>query len=157
MPKYTCRQEPSMAVLWEALSTPDLDKWLTAKHRTEHVNTSGKVRGRTEGTKRELQPHRKNNNIYWLDPSEFLRTKSPTKEYIQASPWLLLHMQLRIALSGISRKGGTCFFGGLMPQGRGNPGGVRWVLEGVLGSTFLEAKGRRTECGGSWRGDQEGE
>ena len=52
-----------------------------------------------------LEPHRKNNNIIQLDPSELPGTKPPTREYTWEEPWFQLHMEQRIALPGINGRG----------------------------------------------------
>jgi hypothetical protein len=43
------------------------------------VDHNGGVRERTEGAKRHLQPHRKNNNIKQPNPPELLGTKPSSK------------------------------------------------------------------------------
>jgi hypothetical protein len=50
MPRCACRQESSMAVLWEALPAPELRQMQlpTANQWTEPGDSYGRVRGRTE-------------------------------------------------------------------------------------------------------------
>jgi hypothetical protein len=57
----------------------------TANHQTEPGDPNGRVRGKTEGTYEDCNPHRKNNNINKLDLPE-PGTKPPTKQYTWMAP-----------------------------------------------------------------------
>jgi hypothetical protein len=61
-----------------------------------------------EGLKelRGLQPHRKNKNS---NQPELPGPERSTKEYICRDPWLQLHMEQRIELSGIKGRVGPWF------------------------------------------------
>ena len=54
------------------------------------------------------------------------QTKPPIKEYTWRESWLQLHMQQRMALSGINSWHSPCSFEGLMPQCRGMLGQQGW-------------------------------
>ena len=72
-------------------------------------------------------------NINQPDPQNLPGTKPPTKEYTWRDPWLQLHMQQRISLSGINERRVPWLCEGSVPQcrkmsGQGNWKGVcRWV------------------------------
>jgi hypothetical protein len=57
MPRYACRQEPGMAVVWDSAST-----WvkqvqvLTANHWNEPRDPNRRVGGKTEGIERDYNP-----------------------------------------------------------------------------------------------------
>ena len=77
-----CRQEPSIAALWESLPS----SWLrqmqipTDKHWTEFGNPCGRVRGRIEGPQGDGNPTERSTVSINLDPWEFPETEPSTKE-----------------------------------------------------------------------------
>jgi hypothetical protein len=75
-----CRQEPCMAIFWEALLATDRQmQILTAKHWTEVGEPYGTVRGRTEGAERDSNPIGRlavPTNLY---PWELSETDQPTR------------------------------------------------------------------------------
>jgi hypothetical protein len=120
-----CRQEPGMAVLWEALPAPEIDAGI-ANYWTEPRDSFGRARRRTEGAEGDCNPMRRTTISTNQTPSELPGTKPPTKEHTWAVPWLQIHMQQRTAFSGLSRKRCTWSCGCLMPWRRNDARGVRW-------------------------------
>jgi hypothetical protein len=114
---------------------------LSANHQTDHRNTNGGVRGRTEGTEgvsnlieriivstNQTPPH----SSYGLN----LQPKSSHG----VDPCLQMHMKQRTGLYGINRRGGPWFCEGSMFQHREMPG---WWgrSEFIGGGTLTEVKG----------------
>jgi hypothetical protein len=118
---------------------------LTANHQTETRDSNGRVRGRNEGAEGDCNPTgrtTKSTNQTTF-PTELLGTKPPTKEYTLIHMWLQLHMYQRIAVSGISGRGGPW----LEEDARAVQGWVGgWRGVGDWGSTLIEA------TGGGWTG-----
>ena len=80
-------------------------------HWTEHWDSNGRVRGRTEGAEGDCNPIGRTTISTNQTPTlELPESKPPIKEYT----WLQLHLQQRIPLSGISERGSPWSCGGLI-------------------------------------------
>jgi hypothetical protein len=66
---------------------------LTANHQTEHRDSNGGVRKRTEGEEGACNSIGKTTlNNQTTPPPELSDIKLPTKEYMWRGPWLQLHI-----------------------------------------------------------------
>ena len=90
-----------------------------------------------------MQPHGKNNNINQPNLPKLPETKMPTNEHTWRDPWLQVHMQQRITLSGINGRRGLWSSEGSFSQCRENAevGEGGWEREHLHGGNGWERNG----------------
>jgi hypothetical protein len=100
-----------MAVSWEALPEPYKYRG-GCSQPTNGLSEGSPIEELDKGPKelRELQSHRKNNNINQPVPQELLGTKPSTKEYT----WFQLHMLQKMSLSCVSGRRGPWSYEGFI-------------------------------------------
>lgn len=137
MPCYTCRQEPSMAVLCEALQQ-QLTKTVADSYRTEDRIPMEELGEWLKELKEIVTPTGRTTVSTNSDPSEVPETKTPTKEYTWAGPWPWYAYSR--GLPCLALVGDTSFCRNLMPQERVMLHGVKWGWVAGFRSTFSEEK-----------------
>lgn len=132
MPRSAWWLDPDIAVSWKALSEPDQYR-CRCLQPTISLSTETTMEELGEGVEDlKWQPYKKNNSINQTYTPQLQRTKLPTKKFTWSDPWLQLHMQQKMALSGINGKRDPFSYYSLRHQHRALLG--LWSRSECLGS-----------------------